>query len=365
MINRKKTFLSIIMLTVILLIPSFNVIATEPLYTDDIPYSFPIVPGMTDWMQLQTKQEMLEVCQIPEDKLSNMTTEALLETVLNYPLIVDCYAYDSIEDACTMMSGSFNGFNELFSRNDVTATIIDRYSTADVITTDEFETSTSLEFIEPAIIEYLMVCNEIKNGELTGTDATQFYELCMSKSSERNVSGLYSSRSDVYLTYNAEKSVCRAAGDVWTPINGVVKTPNNSNVPEVYSRSPEFTTSERSSVNASLDNTYPNATRVATATIKYNCHSYAWYQQSIYNSYWINATPYIYITDGSYRAYTGTPYAGVKVLYDDGSHSAVCTGEVQTGGTYVVESKWGKGGLYIHPVDYGPYISTATMYVPN
>lgn len=62
---------------------------------------------------------MLDVCQIPEDKLQGMTTEALLETVLAYPLITDYYAYNSIEDACDIMYNEFNGFRELFSKNDV------------------------------------------------------------------------------------------------------------------------------------------------------------------------------------------------------------------------------------------------------
>lgn len=38
--------------------------------------------SITEWQFFQTKQDMLDVCRIPEEKLNNMMTEALLETVL-------------------------------------------------------------------------------------------------------------------------------------------------------------------------------------------------------------------------------------------------------------------------------------------
>lgn len=31
------------------------------------------------------------------------------------------------------------------------------------------------------------------------------------------------------------------------------------------------------------------ATRRATPTVKYNCHSYAWYSQSTANKHWMNS----------------------------------------------------------------------------
>lgn len=50
-------------------------------YTDDVPYEFPVVPNTKEWESFRTRQAMLDVCQIPEDKLQSMTTGALLETV--------------------------------------------------------------------------------------------------------------------------------------------------------------------------------------------------------------------------------------------------------------------------------------------
>ena len=56
--------------------------------TDNVPYDFPVTQNDSEWAEFTTKQEMLDVCQIPQDKLESMTTTALLETVLDYPLSI-------------------------------------------------------------------------------------------------------------------------------------------------------------------------------------------------------------------------------------------------------------------------------------
>ena len=40
-------------------------------------YQYPVVPGMEEWKTLDSLQKKAEVCQIPEDILGSMTTEAL------------------------------------------------------------------------------------------------------------------------------------------------------------------------------------------------------------------------------------------------------------------------------------------------
>ncbi|NCE63148.1 hypothetical protein D1159_00785 [Pseudoflavonifractor sp. 524-17] len=48
--------------------------------------------------------------------------------------------------------------------------------------------------------------------------------------------------------------------------------------------------------------------RLSRATPSYNCHSYAWYSQSISNNYWIN-DPKPYMNDGSYSKYASPKMA--------------------------------------------------------
>lgn len=367
---KRKTFLSLVLSAIMILSFSMTGMAAGTVGSDNTPYTFPVVPGTSEWESFQTKQEMLNVSQIPEDKLKNMTTAALIETVMNYPLINSYYAFNTIEDACNVMSNDFNGFNELFSRNDVTSVLLEKYSTVNVLTANETKTATPNKFFEPATVEYLIACDEIKNGKMEGNDLAKFNELHAMKSAERNEAGIYSVQSEVYSAYKEDTVSTKAAGDTWTAVSaGTVKTPRGNNVPQVYKRSPELTSSEKAQINADIQSSFPRATRTAEPTVKYNCHSYAWYQQSTSNPYWIGKTsaPSIYTTDGSYSKYTGTPRSGMKAWYNGGEHSGVSIGARVEGGAQVhyVRSKWGMCGIYEHPFSYSPYTPSVAWYTAN
>ena len=101
-----------------------------------LPYDFPIKPGSEEWKEFQTHAEMIAACQIPPKILKNMTTPALIETVLNYPLYFDYGAYRGIpavgvQGGFEEMSSSFNGFNELFTRQDAGTKMIEKYESVD------------------------------------------------------------------------------------------------------------------------------------------------------------------------------------------------------------------------------------------
>lgn len=95
-------------------------------YTIDEPYEYPIEPGTDEWKALKTHKEKLSVSQIPEDTLQNMTTAALLDTVLNYPLLVDVMAYNSTEMGIEIVCEQFNGLQELLNRDDFLTVATDK-----------------------------------------------------------------------------------------------------------------------------------------------------------------------------------------------------------------------------------------------
>ena len=85
-----------VFISVILIVSFTNTaLAVEALtesYTITEAYQYPIVPGTAEWASFKTRMEKVAACQIPESILKNMTTEALVETVMNYPLLVDIFA---------------------------------------------------------------------------------------------------------------------------------------------------------------------------------------------------------------------------------------------------------------------------------
>lgn len=112
---------------------------------------------------------------------------------------------------------------------------------------------------------------------------------------------------------------------------------------------------------------FPNAVRLAPATAKYNCHSYAWYQRSSNNPYCMR-NPSAYYTDGSYVE-TANPKVGDIICYFSANefnlHSGVITNILSgspnnvcgNSNLFEVTSKWGANALYRHKGDECPYTS--------
>jgi hypothetical protein len=70
---------------------------------------------------------MVAACQVPESVLEEMSTPGLVETILNYPLYGDIYAFNTIQQGFDVMSSRFSAFEELFDRKDAGAVLLARY----------------------------------------------------------------------------------------------------------------------------------------------------------------------------------------------------------------------------------------------
>ncbi len=122
-INKNRILSAII---VILLIPSTLVASgwKNEDYTSkserniDTPYEYPVKPGSEEWDRLPSVIERREVSNIPKEILEKMTTEALVETVITYPLFSDVYAFDTFENGIKWISQYYNGIEEIEKRED-------------------------------------------------------------------------------------------------------------------------------------------------------------------------------------------------------------------------------------------------------
>ena len=88
-------------------------------YTIDTPYTYPLTPAMTEeWWKLTNAAQKHEVCQVPQDMVENMTTRALLQTLLDYPMFHTHHAFDTLELAFLGMANSCNSLPEFCGRPD-------------------------------------------------------------------------------------------------------------------------------------------------------------------------------------------------------------------------------------------------------
>jgi hypothetical protein len=135
---------------------------------------------------------------------------------------------------------------------------------------------------------------------------------------------------------------------------GTVNTPNGTAVP-VNVMTWELSSQEIQELDNYCTTTYPNATLLRSSSRKYNCHSYAWYNQSASNDKWMN-NPNYYWLDGSYQSQS-TAQPGNKVYYDVvDSHSAIVENN-----TYFI-SKWGQCALMRHTPADCPYDASNLRY---
>ena len=94
-------------------------------------YSFPVYPKSSAWKDM-THSQRLESLQLPTDTLENISTSRLLETCLYYPFNINVFVNDNVIDGFKKIKSQFNGYEELFGRNDFVSEIINMYSSRDV-----------------------------------------------------------------------------------------------------------------------------------------------------------------------------------------------------------------------------------------
>ncbi|MCP4760985.1 MAG: hypothetical protein GY870_04330 [archaeon] len=91
-------------------------------------YEYLVKPGTTEWEQLNSTQEMIDACQISFEILDNMSTEGLIESILNYPLYADLYLSNiNVQAGFDAVSKNFNGIQILLQRKDAAIKLLERY----------------------------------------------------------------------------------------------------------------------------------------------------------------------------------------------------------------------------------------------
>lgn len=92
-------------------------------YAIDEPYAYPVDTQSEEWDAL-TPRERREVFSIPQEIIDDMTTQALLISVLNNPFLSDAWAYSTGEQMVEVAVGlngahGIDGVAELMERDDI------------------------------------------------------------------------------------------------------------------------------------------------------------------------------------------------------------------------------------------------------
>lgn len=127
--NLTLLFLSMMLLSSIAFSQEYTPYKTNAIQYNG--YSFPVYPKSNAWKDM-THRQRLESVQLPSDTLENISTSRLLETCLYYPFNIDAFLSDNVIEGFKKIKSQFNGYEELFGRDDFVSELINLYSSRDV-----------------------------------------------------------------------------------------------------------------------------------------------------------------------------------------------------------------------------------------
>lgn len=318
-------------------------------------YTYPITSDDPEWSNYK-HAELVNMLQIPEDVLTGMSNEELVESVLNYPYIMDIMCYDKIADGIEIVADHFNGLKEVLERDNIADTLIQRYQT---VTLDEMKSYDPYEDYEeackPGIVQLLLAHLNAQN-KLNAEEQNRLSSAIKEKiaaveeSGDEDKYGLYS----IYTTTYDPPLPPPLYDDSILPYHiSSVFTPNGSKVPTiVFELDPMEDDYYANQAIAYVEDKFDTARVINRPSQRYNCHSFAWYSwDTENNNHWIN-DPSPYWRDGSYKRISNKQVNAIIVYFSNSiaqhSGSIVATGQVM--------SKWSRYPLVTHDIYDCPYI---------
>lgn len=181
--------------------------ATSEYKEDPGPYTFEKVTDPAVWRTYNSLEEMMNACQLPQEMLEAMSTESLIQTLMNHPLFFIYSAYNNELDGVNVILDNFNGFKELQNRVDAAEKVIDYYSATDVgsmvrATADNSRKSKDLTIYHLDFLELVIATKKIpdilssKNTSRLNEVMNEKYE---AKLSHANNVSLFSIRKSLIL----------------------------------------------------------------------------------------------------------------------------------------------------------------------
>ena len=317
------------------------------------------------WAQIVGLEDRLNACDITESLARSMTTEALVESFVHYPLNYIILFYNHPELAVETIAQNSALHKELLSREDAADRLFDKYVRARPVGSRDGLLSKDSMMIEDDLflgyfIDYYKLPEKLKQE---GTDSLKTTMNEKGKYVQEYLAPfcdlLFGPMAQISMQIGfLSNSVVRSGGaflgyyqirtPLFQPLEGILRSEWSDDSIAYYD-------------SVALAN-HPNAIMYAHSSAKYNCHSYAWYQNSTSNQVWLNSSSLQTSGFQLSKYWTADLYEsclsvnGEKVYYPNGDHSAI----VLSNGNFL--SKWGDGPLMQHAPEDCDYLSTTLQY---
>lgn len=339
-------------------------------------YVFPAEKNFEAWGNIIGLENRFAACEVPENLLRAMTTDALVRTALNYPLNFIYSAYNDPFVAVDLIIKNSALHRELVVREDAATVLLDYYARTTIDKTDTYSVSnrsdSCLRYSNEMFLDYMMASGKIP-GLNDGENGKRLQEITNRKLAERLADSETFSEVSVapllLITGTSPEGLRSTYSTTWCtpfgrPLTVTVRDEMTWN--EVYQVTQDYTTN------------YPNATLLAMASNTYNGNCYAWIKQDLSMLGFTSSPAYTsWLVDAFYPGVPQmrTLWGGINNLDPDAYESCSSTAAERvyygqsvdhsavpyTTGNY--KSKWGIGPLMGHAPAYCPYsVADTTFY---
>ncbi|MBA7546866.1 hypothetical protein ES705_39267 [subsurface metagenome] len=148
---------------------------------EDKVYNYSIY-SCTEADSLDCSQKVLESVLLPDQYLKCSSTDSLTRTCLMYPFLGNIWLYNSIQQGFDHIMNMFNGFDELFTRENANIELIKVYQEINPEGVYDFSEladqgayMTQLTFIEITIAQFQLI------NKLTAEETETLIEVCLDK----------------------------------------------------------------------------------------------------------------------------------------------------------------------------------------
>lgn len=337
-----------------------------------VSYEHPFKQGDAVWGNFKSASERIKALQIPDELLPRIPTDHLLRLCLDFPYLMDMFAFNSLEEGFKALVSEFNGFKELQKRADMAVALLNEYEGVPRnIYKVKFASDKELgDFSFRYFVLTYMLAKAVKAPGLSESQEGKIVKaITMNKDMIADNPDIFGKLSlmaadnleDSFTPSNSLLSSSLVEGQIVQMFGRdyiVTKrhTPRNGYVWAELLNDDDFTDAEKNALMNHVIYNYGGSV-VSEATLSYNCHSYAWHMSEghLDDQVWIGyeeTGPDEYWNDGSYIEVPES--LATKVRYTN-DHSAIRVS------SSLYHSKWGSWPLVAHapynvPSKYGvPY----------
>ncbi len=417
--TKRMAVIVALVLLVVVVVPSpmhAESFVTSGLSAQAESWYYPVLPGDAEW-DTMTIEEKRAMCNMPEELLEVCSTERLLELALDNPFLSNFVSiYNETSYAIDHYCRMFNIFDELFTRENLYEILVAEFrdmpigaNSDDVITAEKNLSAMlvnddyiKLRFLEKTIgVRYYSMSVELQSEMLSivieKVQKEGYYPYGITTVMEREVGEVPIELMRIATEVRDGTIHAPSTGETYVAANYDSRfVPNNSNATSVVIRSwgtwaaagfkgrfklrptsgatevcdawsnNDFSTYAQTTEDSqfTIENAGLYIEQIEAASLRYNCHSYAWISSSNTNKYWINSLS-SWTTDATIVSYNSFASVGDTVVLMSGNtvvHSAIVTSVGSNANTIIAKAKMGVRGVFLCTLADMMTIYGATSY---